>query len=147
MVLDTARMVKRAAGYDGLTIGMFQPYHGAKLRQIAVDAGFLDPNYISGNTDSDMGGGYLDSWVLTMPEPYLQEHQVRQLVKTFALYAYFDESLWPEIEQAETNADLYKKFMDQYQREFFGDLQRGGADRIRTCVKHDVSSSYEYEQL
>jgi hypothetical protein len=94
-----------------------------------------------------MGGGYLDSWVLTMPEPYLQEHQVRQLVKTFALYAYFDESLWPEIEQAETNADLYKKFMDQYQREFFGDLQRGGADRIRTCVKHDVSSSYEYEQL
>jgi radical SAM superfamily enzyme YgiQ (UPF0313 family) len=149
MVLDTARMVHRAAGYDGLTICMFQPYYGAQLRQLAVDAGFLDPNYISGNTDSDLGGGYLDSWALNMPEPYLQEADVSQLVKTFALYAHFDESRWPEIKQAETNADLYAKLMAEYQAEFFGDVQQGGTDRIlaKSCVKHDATSTYQYVQL
>jgi radical SAM superfamily enzyme YgiQ (UPF0313 family) len=147
MVLDTARMVHRAAGYDGLTIGMFQPYYGAQLRQLAVDAGFLDPNYVSGNTDSDLGGGYLDSWALNMPEPYLQEADVRQLVKTFALYAHFDESRWPEIQLAETNADLYTKLMAEYQAKFFGDVQQGGADRIKHCVKHDATASYGFKHV
>jgi radical SAM superfamily enzyme YgiQ (UPF0313 family) len=149
MVLDTARMVHRAAGYDGLTIGMFQPYYGAKLRQIAVDAGFLPANYINGNTDSDMGGGYLDSWALQMPAPYLQESEVRQLIKTFALYAHFDESRWTEIEQAETNDALYTRLMAEYQAEFFGDVQQGGADRIlsKTCVKHDTSASYRFQHV
>jgi radical SAM superfamily enzyme YgiQ (UPF0313 family) len=147
MVMDTARMVHRAAGYDGLTIGMFQPYHGAKLRQIAVDAGFLNAEYLSGNIDSDMGGGYLDSWALNMPEPYLQEADVRQLTRTFALYAHFDESRWPEIQAAETNDELYQELMQQYQTEFFGDVQQGGSDRISSkfCAKHDATSTYRFE--
>jgi radical SAM superfamily enzyme YgiQ (UPF0313 family) len=147
MVMDTARMVKRSQGYDGLTIGMFQPYHGAKLRQLAVDAGFLSDNYISGNIDSDMGGGYLDSWALNMPEPYLQEADVRQLTRTFALYAHFDESRWPEIRQSETDDELYQELMQQYQAEFFGDVQQGGTDRISSkfCAKHDATSTYRFE--
>jgi anaerobic magnesium-protoporphyrin IX monomethyl ester cyclase len=147
MVMDTARMVKRSQGYDGLTIGMFQPYHGAKLRQVAVDAGFLSADYISGNIDSDMGGGYLDSWALNMPEPYLQEADVRQLTRTFALYAHFDESRWPEIQAAETNDELYQELMQQYQAEFFGDVQQGGTDRISSkfCAKHDATSTYRFE--
>ena len=145
MVMDTAKMVQRSKGYDGLTIGMFQPYHGAKLRQIAVDNGFLSPDYISGNIDSDMGGGYLDSWALSMPEPYLQEQDVKALVKTFALYAHFPEYMWSEIKQAEMDEKLYKSLMMRYNKEFFGDLQKGGLDRIKSCVKHDSTSSYNYE--
>ena len=37
--------------------------------------------------------------------------------------------------------------MTEYQQEFFGDIQQGGADRIkqRYCLKHDATGTYNYE--
>jgi radical SAM superfamily enzyme YgiQ (UPF0313 family) len=128
MVLETAEMVHSSNGYDGLTISM--------------ENGFLNDSYINGQDSSEMGGGYLDSWALNMPEPYLQPNDVKGLVKTFALYAHFPKERWSEVYEAETNEQKYKQLMSLYQKEFFGDIQQGGLDRI--CAKHDSSSTYRY---
>lgn len=143
MVLETAEMVHASKGYDGLTISMLQPYHGTVMRTMAVENGFLPDTFINGQDSTEMGGGYLDSWALRMPEPYLQPSDVKGLVRTFALYAHFPKSRWGEVRQAETDEEMYRKLMSQYQQEFFGDIQQGGMDRI--CAKHDSSSTYCYE--
>ena len=146
MVLETAEMVKSCKGYDGLTISMFQPYHGTVLRKLSIEHGFLSDTYINGENSSEMGGGYLDNWALRMPDPYLQESDVKGLIKTFALYAHFPKSRWDEVRQAETNDEIFNQLLSEYQQEFFGNIQQGGADRIasRFCTKHDSSSSYNY---
>jgi hypothetical protein len=84
-----------------------------------------------------------------MPEPYLQQDDVNRLVKTFALYAHFPKERWSEVYEAETNEDIYKELMSHYQKEFFGDIQQGGVDRINSkfCNKHDSSSTYQYESI
>jgi radical SAM superfamily enzyme YgiQ (UPF0313 family) len=147
MVLETANVIRSSRGHDGLTISMFQPYHGTDLRATAVEAGFLDPSHINGNGETDQMGGYLDNWVLKMPKPYLQKEEVHRLVKTFSLYAHFPDSYWPQIKKAETDDKLYKMLMDQYQKEFFGDIQQGGKDRInqKYCSNHDITATYEFE--
>lgn len=149
MILETASLVHDSKGYDGLTISMFQPYHGTILRKMSVENGFLSDTYINGENSSEMGGGYLDRWALRMPEPYLQEEDVKGLTKTFALYSHFPKSMWEEVREAETNDDVYARLMKQYQQEFFGDIQQGGADRIKSkfCSKHDMTSTYEFESI
>jgi len=147
LVLDSARMVRASKGYDGLSVVMMQYYHGTDLRRVAVENGFLDPDHINSYGKTEVGGGYLDHWSIKMPEPYLQEKDVEQLLKTFALYSYFSEDRWPEIERAETDDKLWEELMEEYKSEFFSDLQMGGADRIKSnyCAKHDSSSTYNFE--
>ena len=147
MVMDSARMVNASKGYDGLSVVMMQFYHGTESRRVAVEAGFLDPNHINGYGETEVGGGYLDHWALKMPAPYLQEHDVKQLLRTFCLYAYFPESMWDTIREAETDSALYSTLMDRYRREFFADIQQGGADRIKLCGQHDATSTYEFSTV
>lgn len=143
MVMDSARVIRRARGYDGLTVSMFQPYHGTKLRQIAEDADFMDKNLI-------LSGGYLDNYYLKMPKPYLQPEDVFRLNKTVALYSYYPDEMWDEIYKSETDDELHQQLMERYKNEFFiGDRQIGGATRISEigCVKHDPSSTYKFEDV
>lgn len=143
MVMDTARVIRRARGYDGLTVSMFQPYHGTELRRIAEEAGFIDKDLI-------LSGGYLDNYYLKMPEPYLQPEDVFRLNKTFALYSYYDDDMWSEIYKSETDDELYAELMKRYKEEFFiGDNQIGGKTRISEigCVKHDPSSTYIFKEI
>jgi anaerobic magnesium-protoporphyrin IX monomethyl ester cyclase len=146
MIMETARMVRDARGYDGINISIFQPYRGTKLRQIAVDAGFMDPDHINGWDSGEIGGGFMDKWALSMPEPYIQEHELQGLIKTFALYAFYEDKHWPEIHKAETDEQLRQDYMKDYTEKFFETYQQGGADRIQKfCAMHDHSSTYYWE--
>lgn len=151
MVLDTARFVHQARGYDSITLAMFQPYWGTELRTLAVKAGFLDNNHINGFNSRDTFGGLLDTWSLNMPEPYLQYHEVKQLIKTFALYAYYDESMWGEIQRAEVDDVLFERMLEQYKKEFYVEFQEGGIERIarlqKYCPHHDATSTFYYEEV
>lgn len=149
MVLDTADMVRASKGYDGLTIGMMQFYHGTDLRTMAVNNGFLDPTHINSDNADELGGGYLDHWSIKMPDPYLQYNDVKGLVRTFALYAHFDKSRWSEIRLAETDDIVWNRLMDEYKKEFFAEIQQGGADRIakKYCASHDATSTYNFEAI
>lgn len=148
MVLETASLVHDSKGYDGLTIAMYQPYMGTKLRSIAEENNFVSSSFINGFSKTEIGG-FLDSYNLHMPRPYLQPDEVKCLTKTFALYAHFPKHMWDIIKEAETNDDIYNELMEQYRKEFFGDIQQGGADRIKSkfCAKHDSSSTYNYETI
>jgi anaerobic magnesium-protoporphyrin IX monomethyl ester cyclase len=146
MIMETARMVRNARGYDGINISIFQPYRGTKLRQIAVDAGFMDPDHINGWESGAIGGGFMDKWALTMPEPYVQESDLTGIIKTFALYCFYGDERWDDIRQAETDETLRQELMKDYTEKFFEPLQQGGADRIQKfCAMHDHSSTYQWE--
>ena len=148
MVLETADMVRNARGYDGINLAMFQPYRGTALREIAVRNGFLDPNFTNCESSSSVGGGFMDNWALKMPPPYLQDSDVKALIKTFSLYAHFEHDRWPEIIQAETDDEKFTELMISYKGEFFEELQQGGKDRIQKfCANHDFSSTYKFETV
>lgn len=149
-VMDTARMLKRAAGWDGLTISGFQPYRGTNLRQVALDAGFIPPEYVN-------SGGLLadnEKWSnLHMPKPYLQPEETHNLIKTLPLYAFYDEDQWDMVREAETNEELYQELLATYRSIFYyGEYQAGGKDRNgylknaqKFCNKHDISTTYNWE--
>lgn len=130
MVLETARLFHRAAGYDGMTIAKYQVYCDTELREIAVENNFISPDHLNSEFLTDLSGGTLGGWDIKMPAPYLQPHDVEQLVKCFALYAYYPEDMWIKILAAETNPELYHKLITQYKQEFFTEFQRGGKDII-----------------
>lgn len=139
MVMDSARLIHKAKGYDGLTISMFQPYHGTELRKIAVEAGFMDDNLI-------LSGGFQDHYFLNMPEPYLQPEDVFRLNRTLSLYCFYEESEWDKIKLAETDDIMYNKLMADYKEKFFiGDQQLGGQSKIK-CMQHDISSTYIFKE-
>lgn len=146
LVMDTASLVNKARGYDGLTISMFQPYWGTYLRKVCVDNNFIPEDYISGfNQETDFGG-FMDSWHLKMPYPFLQQEEVYRLLRTFSLYAFHDQSMWNTILESETNDELYQSLMVAYREKFFTSHQAGGAQRIQKfCAMHDPSSTYQYE--
>ena len=90
MVMDSARIIHKARGYDGLTISMFQPYHGTELRRMAVEAGFMDDDLIlSGGkiTTSFNGVGVSKS------------DDVFKLNRTLSLYCFYDESEWDLVQR------------------------------------------------
>ena len=149
MVLESAEMVHASKGYDGLTIGMLQLYHGTDLRRVAVENKFIPSDFINSEGSTEQGGGYLDDWYLKMPKPYLQLDEVERLVKTFALYAFFPKDRWDEVYKAETDEKLYNKLMDEYQSKFFADIQQGGKDRINAtyCAQHDATSTYKFTEI
>jgi anaerobic magnesium-protoporphyrin IX monomethyl ester cyclase len=146
MIMETARMVRDARGYDGINISIFQPYRGTQLRRVAVEAGFMNKDHINGWDSGAIGGGFMDSWALTMPKPYIQADELQGVTKCFALYAFFEDARWSEIYEAETNEELRKQLMQEYTKAFFEPYQQGGADRIQKfCAMHDHSSSYQWE--
>lgn len=148
LVMDTARLVNKAKGYDGLTISMFQPYWGTYLRKVCVDNNFISEDYINGFDKDTNIGGFLDSWHPKMPEPYLQQEEVYKLLNTFSLYAFYGHEMWDVIYKSETDDVLYQSLMKDYREKFFTAQQAGGAQRIQKfCAVHDPSTTYHYEVL
>jgi len=149
MVMDTARLIHNAKGYDGLTLSIFQPYRGTKLRDMAIEGGFIKP-------DDDVGGnGFLtenDDEGIIMPKPYLQRDEMYKLSKTFSLYAYYPESMWDIVKKAETDEKLWEHLMKEYKENFYpGEFQIGGEQRVvhlnKYCAKHDISSTFQWESM
>lgn len=161
MIEDTARLVHRAKGYDGLTLGTFVPYVGTGLRKMAETANFIDPDTVS-------SGGYLEEYLLKMPKPYVQEHEVQDYTKIFSLLAFFEESRWPEIKSSVNDKEKYDALMKEYKSLHWSKYQEGGKTRIKRlknqtkttyippfgkkawskgCVKHDESTSLRFEAV
>ena len=163
MIEDTARLVHRARGYDGVTISTFVPYVGTGLRTMAENAGFVDKDF----TD-DLEGGLLGNYVLNMPKPYVQSNEVYDYQKIFSLLAFFDESRWDEIKASLNDKTKYQQLLDEYKSLHWSKYQEGGKTRIKRidkkikskytepsgikawskgCAKHDESSSFRFEVM
>ncbi len=88
------------------------PYYGILARDMAVEAGFMDRDQISGD--------YFEGSVLNMP--HFPKSAIRRFSRCFSLYVKFPESRWDEISQAETDDELLGKLQGEHRRTFFGEV-------------------------
>ena len=133
MALDSARFARACKGHDAFTVSAWSPYHGTELRDIAVQAGFMDAN-LTWSLEQKLQGqndGFYRS-IVEMPKPYLQNDEIKSLVDLFPLYAYFPDELYPEIENPETRPELLKIFKSEY---YATEYQEGGQEKIDRLKK------------
>lgn len=133
MALDSARFARACGGHDAFTVSAWSPYHGTELRDIAVQAGFIDAN-LTWSLEQKLQGqndGFYRS-IVEMPKPYLQNDEIESLVDLFPLYAYFPDELYPEIENPETRPELLKTFKSEY---YATEYQEGGQEKIDRLQK------------
>ena len=118
LVFDTIELVRKIPGYDALTVNIFTPYRGTKLRDLAIKKGWLD-KYIFSN-------GISGSSMLRMPLPYLQQTDIEGLFRTFALYAYYPKERWGEIKAAESLSEegnlMFKDLSSEYYNKRFSNV-------------------------
>ena len=121
LVMDTVELVRSIGGYDTLTVSIFTPYHGTKLRTVAVSNGWLAPETITKHTTSRS--------MLRMPKPNLDADDIDGLEAVLPLYCYFPKSEWDQIRRAETPDEKGLKIREHYQeiyrRNFLGESQDG----------------------
>tara|TARA_Y100000310_G_scaffold344503_1_gene457610 strand:- start:858 stop:2372 length:1515 start_codon:yes stop_codon:yes gene_type:complete len=91
LIFDTIELNRKLSGYDALTVSIFVPYHGTKLREEAIEKGYLDPEIIMTHTTS--------SSLLSMPQ--LSSQEIDGLMRTFTMYVGFPKKWWPYIKKAE----------------------------------------------
>ena len=116
LVMDTVELTRSISGFDALTVSVFTPYHGTRLRDVAVRNQWLDSSVITKHTTSRS--------LLNMPAPYLNAEQINGLMYTIPFYCYFDKGLWPEIEKAEAGDEAkLEHFRERYNQEFLGTSQ------------------------
>ena len=125
MVMKGAKLIKQIGGNDSLAVSIFIPYHGTILRNIAIEKGYLDRDWISGN-------GYLvDGSPLRMPKPYLQKDEIQDLANKFKYYTFFDESHWDVIDRMKDTSQ-YETIYNEYMPK----LAVGGKDHLRLKQKN-----------
>ena len=129
MVFETIELIREIKGYDGIGVFIFIPYYGTKLREIAIERGYLNKDWISGS------GILLGGSVLNMPKPYLQKDEIRKLTKKFKYYCYFDKTYWPLIDKAE-NIDWFE---DVYNKEFYTKYAVDGNTHINNRAKSNYA--------
>ena len=120
MVFETIELIRQIEGYDGIGVSIFIPYCGTKLREYAVEKGWLDNNWISGS------GYLLGGSALNMPKPYLQNDEIWHLSERFKHYCYFDKKYWDQIDKAE-NLDWFESI---YNKEFYTKYAADGKTHI-----------------
>ena len=91
LIFDTIEFNRKLSDYDSLTVSIFTPYHGTKLREEAVQKGYLDSEIITTHTTS--------SSLLLMS--HLTSQEIDGLMRTFTMYVDFPKKWWPHIKKAE----------------------------------------------
>lgn len=91
LIFETIEFNRQLSGYDSLTVSIFTPYHGTKLREEAVRKGYLDPETITTHTTA--------SSLLRMPQ--LSVEEIDGLIRTFTMYVGFPKNWWIYVEKAE----------------------------------------------
>jgi len=136
-IFETVELVKKFAGYDGIAVAIFIPYHGTELRTYAVEHGLLDPSWISGD------GYLLGGSALNMPEPYLQKNEIWELAMTFKHYAFFPKEVWPTITTHRNELD--KVYNDTFFTKYAvpGSVNIQNRKKVWACMTdgyHDVTT-------
>lgn len=117
LVFDTIELNRHIAS-DTMTCSVFMPYSGTRLRQMAIDKGYLHPDAICPASN-------FDDTVLNMPPPYLSKEQIKALRRVFAMYIKFPKERWPEIAEAEASTPkgnlIWEKLRKEFIEKFFVD--------------------------
>lgn len=92
LIFETIEFNRKLSGYDTITVSIFVPYHGTKLREEAIQKGYLDSETMTTHTTS--------SSLLHMPQ--LSSQAIDGLIRTFTMYVGFPKDWWPYIKKAES---------------------------------------------
>jgi len=130
-VMETVELTRKIKGFDTITVSIFTPYHGTKLRDKAVKEGWLDDDVITVHTTS--------SSLLNMPPPLLSKNEIDSLMRVVPLYVYFDKEEWPNILMIEQERhgweNLYEHYSYLYKRDFLGEVVR------KDMIKSDATTA------
>ena len=114
MIFETIELNHQLRNYDAMTVSMFTPYHGTKLRELAIQRDYLDPSVITTHTTS--------SSLLDMP--HLSSAELDGLIRTFMLYVRFPKEEWSRIRLAELDSNegnsTFAEYQERYRERFFG---------------------------
>ena len=108
MVFETIELNRQLRGYDAMTVSIFTPYHGTKLRERAIQRGYLDSSVITTHTTS--------SSLLDMPQ--FSSKEIDGLMRTFMLYVRFPKEEWPRIRLAEQDTEEGNRIFEEYQQKY-----------------------------
>ena len=109
LAFDTVEL-NRHFKSDDTSCSVLIPFHGTEIRKVAEEQGLIDKDQILtiGNSDD---AGFLDM-------PQWPKKEVAKLRNTFSMYVKFPKDRWPEIKQAEVDAEIHAKlsaeFIDTY---------------------------------
>jgi len=102
MIFETIEL-NRKYECDTINAFTFSPYHGTKLRELALQRGYLKPE--------DRVTVFTKDSVLNMP--HLSKEEISGLMKTFALYVKLPKEFWPKIRVAERDDEEGRKAFDE----------------------------------
>ena len=115
IAMETVRLNRRFPRPDNTSIAVFTPYYGTVARDVAVKAGFMDPDVIAPGNAEDS--------ILTMPQ--FPKEEIRKFRRVFSLYVGFPEDRWSEIKRAEEETPegmaLLETLQSEYRATFFGE--------------------------
>lgn len=114
LAMDTIKLNQKIAdNVDTMNCYAFVPYHGAPLRDLSVKFGYIEDDAPTNCLTGDP--------VLNMPQ--FPKEKIKGIIRTFSLYARFDNSRWNEIaiaEQFTTEGDrIFNKLRGEYIERYF----------------------------
>jgi radical SAM superfamily enzyme YgiQ (UPF0313 family) len=108
--------------WDSLSINIFVPYHGTKLREMAINEGWLDPEKQTTSVIAES--------ILEMPKPYLSAKEIFHLQKTIPLYTRFPRSRFNEIKMCEDDTKQAENIFKELSNEWY-DMTYGLSEKDR----------------
>jgi anaerobic magnesium-protoporphyrin IX monomethyl ester cyclase len=106
---DTILLNRRISpALDSANAFHFAPYRGTKLRQMAIDLGYITESTVVVHNTKDT--------VLDMPQ-YSRE-EINGAIRTFNMYVRFPESEFPRIRRAESFDDRGNSLFDELRQEY-----------------------------
>jgi anaerobic magnesium-protoporphyrin IX monomethyl ester cyclase len=120
LVMDSVNLLRLLKGYDSISVSIFTPYHGTKLRKVCLENGWIDDEIVSSHITARS--------VLKMPPPYLNADEIDGLSAVFPLYCYYPKSEWDQIKRAEIpdkiGGSILGQFKEDYRKNFLGEIQK-----------------------
>jgi radical SAM superfamily enzyme YgiQ (UPF0313 family) len=101
-IFDTIRL-NRSIKVDSISVFIFTPYRGSRLRQYCIEKGYIQPDAYSADNRKRS--------ILRMKT--LSDEQIRGLLRTFPLYVKLPQEDYRLIERAEKFDDEGNKLFDQ----------------------------------
>jgi anaerobic magnesium-protoporphyrin IX monomethyl ester cyclase len=106
--------LNRKLNPDNIIVNLFNPYQGTPLRDLAVQAGYLDSGAV--------GQDYRSTTVLDQPQ--LTAAQLLGLQRTFVLYVKLPQSKWPLLKRAEQLDPDGDRIYEQLVTDYMDDKSR-----------------------
>ena len=132
LIQDSIEFIRKIAPYlDALQVFIFAPYHGTRLREKAVNEGYI-------NGDEIVNAGLISGSILK--SPHWKNERLKSIQRTFPLYVKLPRKYYKDIKRAENYDEEGRKIFEDlvtlYQNEY---MRKKGSSRIKLeQIKEDL---------